>query len=130
MTLTKEQIIETLEHGISVASGFPDSKKAQIDLAIFRIALASLTAEPALTVGHGSDALAYRSLIQSFAPGTKLYTAPPAPLSVPTFDESKYALVPVEPTHEMLEAGDEQFGTYDVYRRMITAAPQQEVKNG
>ncbi|ELH6290401.1 hypothetical protein Q9Y60_001964 [Escherichia coli] len=39
-----------------------------------------------------------------------------------------YALVPVEPTHEMLEAGDEQFGTYDVYRRMITAAPQQEVK--
>ncbi|EMW2191274.1 hypothetical protein AAEQ27_001131 [Enterobacter hormaechei] len=36
-----------------------------------------------------------------------------------------YALVPVEPTHEMLEAGDEQFGTYDVYRRMIAAAPQQ-----
>ncbi|MFZ5231550.1 hypothetical protein ACOY6S_12865 [Enterobacter bugandensis] len=34
------------------------------------------------------------------------------------------ALVPVEPTHEMLEAGDEQFGTYDVYRRMIEAAPQ------
>lgn len=39
-----------------------------------------------------------------------------------------YALVPVEPTHEMLEAGDEQFGTYDVYRRMIAAAPQQETK--
>lgn len=39
-----------------------------------------------------------------------------------------YALVPVEPTHEMLEAGDEQFGTYDVYRRMITTASQQEVK--
>lgn len=35
-----------------------------------------------------------------------------------------YALVPVEPTHEMLEAGDEQFGTYDVYRRMIAAAPK------
>lgn len=39
-----------------------------------------------------------------------------------------WVLVPEEPTHEMLEAGDEQFGTYDVYRRMITAAPQQEVK--
>lgn len=39
-----------------------------------------------------------------------------------------WVLVPVEPTHEMLEAGDEQFGTYDVYRRMIAAAPQQEVK--
>ncbi|EHF4923188.1 hypothetical protein BOB30_000505 [Enterobacter hormaechei] len=36
--------------------------------------------------------------------------------------------VPEEPTHEMLEAGDEQFGTYDMYRRMIAAAPQQEVK--
>ncbi len=35
-----------------------------------------------------------------------------------------WVIVPVEPTHEMLEAGDEQFGTYDVYRRMIAAAPQ------
>ncbi|CZW49512.1 hypothetical protein ACVGXN_05850 [Enterobacter hormaechei] len=39
-----------------------------------------------------------------------------------------WVLVPEEPTHEMLEAGDEQFGTYDVYRRMIAASPQQEVK--
>lgn len=39
-----------------------------------------------------------------------------------------YVLVPEEPTHEMLEAGDDQFGTYDVYRRMIAAAPLQEVK--
>ncbi|WP_431612855.1 hypothetical protein, partial [Enterobacter chengduensis] len=39
-----------------------------------------------------------------------------------------WVLVPEEPTHEMLEAGDEQFGTYDVYRRMIATAPQQEVK--
>ncbi|WLW41038.1 hypothetical protein IBHPHPPA_00038 [Salmonella phage KKP 3828] len=39
-----------------------------------------------------------------------------------------WVLVPVEPTYEMLEAGDEQFGTYDVYRRMIAAAPQQEAE--
>ncbi|UOZ20033.1 DUF551 domain-containing protein [Enterobacter asburiae] len=39
-----------------------------------------------------------------------------------------WVLVPEEPTHEMLEAGDEQFGTYDVYRRMIAATPQQEAK--
>ncbi|MBW9453365.1 hypothetical protein [Citrobacter portucalensis] len=39
-----------------------------------------------------------------------------------------WVLVPEEPTHEMLEAGDEQFGTYDVYRRMVAASPQQEVK--
>ena len=38
-----------------------------------------------------------------------------------------WVLVPEEPNHEMLEAGDEQFGTYDVYRRMIAASPQQEV---
>ncbi|HAW7289567.1 TPA: hypothetical protein JLC94_001124 [Escherichia coli] len=93
-----------------------------------------------------------------------LYTAPPAPVSVPAamemdddfdsaFEHGKavgwnacraamlqgsdgnaqvipdgWVLVPEEPTHEMLEAGDEQFGTYDVYRRMIAAALQQEVK--
>ncbi|WP_409243381.1 hypothetical protein [Enterobacter cloacae] len=39
-----------------------------------------------------------------------------------------WVMVPEEPTHEMLEAGDEQFGTYDVYRRMISASPLQEVK--
>ncbi|WP_426724033.1 hypothetical protein [Enterobacter cloacae complex sp. 281B1] len=45
-----------------------------------------------------------------------------------------WVMVPEEPTHEMLEAvrgvgrnfRDEQFGTYDVYRRMIAASPQQE----
>ncbi|MFB4691500.1 hypothetical protein ACE3KV_19070 [Enterobacter hormaechei subsp. steigerwaltii] len=37
-----------------------------------------------------------------------------------------WVLVPEDPTHEMLEAGDEQFGTYDVYRRMIEAAPKLE----
>lgn len=37
-----------------------------------------------------------------------------------------WVMVPEEPTHEMLEAGDEQFGTYDGYRRMLAAAPQQE----
>lgn len=37
-----------------------------------------------------------------------------------------WVMVPEDPTHEMLEAGDEQFGTYDVYRRMIAASPQQK----
>ena len=39
-----------------------------------------------------------------------------------------WKLVPEEPTREMLEAGDAQFGTYDVYRQMISVAPQ-EVKS-
>ncbi|MCK6733050.1 hypothetical protein L8T14_07265 [Enterobacter bugandensis] len=52
-------------------------------LAAFKLALASLEAEPVITVGDdGGDALAYRRLIQTFAPGTKLYTASPAPVSV------------------------------------------------
>ena len=37
-----------------------------------------------------------------------------------------WVMVPEDPTHEMLEAGDEQFGTYDVYRRMIEAATKLE----
>lgn len=36
-----------------------------------------------------------------------------------------WKLVPEEPTHEMLEAGDAQFGTYDVYRRMIEAVSKE-----
>ncbi|GAB7454683.1 DUF551 domain-containing protein [Enterobacter roggenkampii] len=43
---TKEQLIERLQHRISVASGFPESEKAQMDLELARIALASLEAEP------------------------------------------------------------------------------------
>ena len=46
-------------------------------------------------------------------------------LNSPVIPEG-WVLVPEEPTHEMLEAGDEQFGTYDVYRRMIEAAPKLE----
>ncbi|MGP0902057.1 hypothetical protein [Serratia sp. CY76391] len=45
--------------------------------------LANREAQPVIVVGDdGGDALAYRRLIQSFAPGTKLYTAPPAPAVV------------------------------------------------
>ncbi len=46
MTFTKEQLIEKLKHRISVASEFPESEKAQMDLDLARIALASLEAEP------------------------------------------------------------------------------------
>ncbi|HGZ0358301.1 TPA: hypothetical protein ACSEI8_000175 [Enterobacter hormaechei] len=55
------------------------------------------------------------------------YIAPAQDAKSPVIPDG-WVLVPEEPTHEMLEAGDEQFGTYDVYRRMIAASPQQEVK--
>ncbi|MEQ4962859.1 hypothetical protein [Enterobacter hormaechei] len=55
-----------------------------------RIALASLEAEAAITVGDdGGDALAYRRLIQTFEPGTKLYTTPPAQVAVPDEEQCK-----------------------------------------
>ncbi|EBC4060113.1 hypothetical protein CWX89_003845 [Salmonella enterica subsp. enterica serovar 4,12:d:-] len=44
-TFTKEQLMEELQHRISVSSGFPESEKAQMDLELARIALASLEAE-------------------------------------------------------------------------------------
>lgn len=53
------------------------------------------------------------------------YIAPAQDGNSPVIPDG-WVLVPEEPTNEMLEAGDEQFGTYDVYRRMIAAAPQQE----
>ncbi|PLH54623.1 hypothetical protein B6J32_27595 [Klebsiella pneumoniae] len=47
-----------------------------------RMALAAMDSEPVIIVGDdGGDALSYRRLIQSFAPGTKLYRhAQPAPV--------------------------------------------------
>lgn len=253
---TKEQLIEKLQHRISVASGFPESEKAQIDLEVARIALASLEAEPVCVIDQSNldylksgadadvwpasrtemgDVLLYRTAPPAPANAEPvawlwshrkhpsevtlvrpedderadgahwsgwscqaLYAAPPATESVPDYPEvlpcpvmlepglrfgkgvntrtmlgalqrraeyhaeleamtpeqraehdagmkefaamlqgadgnspvipDGWVLVPEEPTHEMLEAGDEQFGTYDVYRRMIAAAPQQEVK--
>lgn len=52
------------------------------ELAAFR--LAALDSEPVIVVGDdGGDALSYRRLIQSFAPGTKLYAAPQSAPVVP-----------------------------------------------
>lgn len=53
------------------------------------------------------------------------YIAPAQDGNSPVIPDG-WVMVPEDPTHEMLEAGDEQFGTYDVYRRMIEAAPKLE----
>ncbi|EMW2143322.1 DUF551 domain-containing protein [Enterobacter hormaechei] len=94
---TKEQLIQKLKHRISVASGFPDSEKAKMDLELARIALASLEAEasgrnPVLAyadsyrdmANQGVESIPVWSVItdleRNIAP---LFTAPPAPVSVP-----------------------------------------------
>ena len=73
----------------------------------------SFTNEELAGMAHGDNpqANAYRDLLafQCNSPATP----------------DGWKLVPEEPTHEMLEAGDAQFGTYDVYRRMIEAVSKE-----
>ncbi|HHH4560060.1 DUF551 domain-containing protein [Enterobacter roggenkampii] len=85
-TITKEQLIEKLQHRISVASGFPESEKAQIDLELARIALASLEAGPVGYIDAEYADLIKSAHIESCSvysePGEgciALYAAPPAP---------------------------------------------------
>lgn len=46
-TITRVQLIEKLQHRIAVTANYPGVEEAQLDAAIFKIALASLEAEPA-----------------------------------------------------------------------------------
>ncbi|QHJ83430.1 MAG: hypothetical protein [Bacteriophage sp.] len=76
---TKEQLIERCEEAIASlkpCAGVAEAKcRACFEIALS--ALAGMEAEPVIIVGDdGGDALAYRRLIQSFEPGTKLYSAP------------------------------------------------------
>lgn len=94
-TFTKEQLIEKLQHRISVASGFPESEKAQMDLELARIALASLEAKPvsvnddmAYAFHHAiSDSSLGSDEVEEIKTGLRAafanVTAPPAPISVP-----------------------------------------------
>lgn len=132
-TITKERIElfvkSPLENGLT--------RGEQMELA--RIALASLEAEP---IGY-MNRFTGRVFSLDEQPGADtdtavyepVYAAPPAPV-VP----DGYALVPVEPTDEMIAAAmncedvlfnsDEsfcvQFG--NIYEAMLAAAPQHEVK--
>lgn len=45
-TITREQLIEKLQNRIAVTANYPGVEEAQLDAAIFKIALASLEAEP------------------------------------------------------------------------------------
>ncbi|ELP5684143.1 hypothetical protein QTT33_003131 [Salmonella enterica] len=139
-TITREQqkqiLIDTANHVISRDNTSPYSENLR-ELA--RIALASLEAEP---IGY-MNRFTGRVFSLDEQPGADtdtdvyepVYAAPPAPV-VP----DGYALVPVEPTDEMIAAAmscedvlfnsDEsfcvQFG--NIYESMLAAAPQHEVK--
>lgn len=90
-TFTKEQLMEKLQHRISVSSGFPESEKAQMDLELARIALASLKAEPVgeVVLGEYDDCGCHpdarvvciaadgQADWENFKDGTRLFTSPP-----------------------------------------------------
>lgn len=90
---TKEQLIEKLESRLAVTTHYPDFEEAQLDAQIFKIALEALTAgmeqEPVAWLLSGGGAKnnvsfdsgnAYADPLREVTP---LYTAPPAPVSVP-----------------------------------------------
>jgi len=92
-TITREQLIEKLKHRIAVTANYPDVEEAQLDAAIFKIAMASLEADPVAFIGQ--------RMLEEFIDGARscgrvwpevtdklsdenripLYTAPPAPVS-------------------------------------------------
>lgn len=72
----------TRERLAKIAAGRVDARRCNDDeIAMAITLLAAMGSEPVIIVGDDSgDALSYRRLLQSFAPGTKLYRhAQPAP---------------------------------------------------
>lgn len=96
-TFTKEQLIAKLQHRLAVATKYPDLEEAQFDAAIFKIALASLEAEPVGWRWSYGGKTNWR--LQDSTPGAgnnqnlnrviqPLYTATPAPV-VPDIQHSE-----------------------------------------
>ncbi|ECE3295204.1 DUF550 domain-containing protein [Salmonella enterica] len=82
-TITREQLIEKLQNRIAVTANYPGVEEAQLDAAIFKIALASLEAETVASCiiedGHMCVDGFCEYVDHSLPDGTyQLYTAPPA----------------------------------------------------
>ncbi|UBU94661.1 MULTISPECIES: hypothetical protein [Edwardsiella] len=102
-TITKEQLIKLLQHRISVAAKYPDIEEAQIDATVFKIALASVEADPVAYVDPVAfhNFSAYRSgktdnkhmgrewmWANPDAGLIPVYTVPPAPVSDPAVSDN------------------------------------------
>ncbi|HIH3525267.1 TPA: hypothetical protein ACYQO4_002541 [Escherichia coli] len=75
------QIRETLSKAAAQSDGGNLGYAMADAVKVIDGAIAAFGAEPVIVVGDdGADALSYRRLIQSFAPGTKLYAAPQLPV--------------------------------------------------
>lgn len=88
--LTKEQLIEEVKRKIAVAERYPDLDMARIEVDIFKIALAALTAEPVAWTDEQElrdvekDGFGYLFTVKPITPHAdpcrivKLFTVPPA----------------------------------------------------
>ncbi|MGX4980608.1 hypothetical protein [Enterobacter kobei] len=133
---TKEQLIEKLQHRIAVAAKYPDLEEAQLDAAIFKIALASLESEAVAWLLSGGGAKnnvsfdsgnAYADPLREVTP---LYTAPPAPVSVP--DEVTAEDCPAFVKYDVTDADEAWARGFNACRNaMLQGAdrPQNEPQN-
>ncbi|HBE7064690.1 TPA: hypothetical protein KMT60_002690 [Escherichia coli] len=83
-TFTKEQLIEIIKRNITVMDRYPDLVTAQMDLEVYKIALASLEAEPvAYIFKHPAGKLFWALTDESNkeqADVIPVYAAPPVPV--------------------------------------------------
>lgn len=118
MEFTKEQLIAKLQHRLAVAATYPDVEEAELDAAIFKIALASLEAEPVSEFYHEAswgwyeisegDKVPERSRIP-------LYRVPPAPISVPDDVSGSLAHAYKELTPTFMRNHIDVFERYGIY---------------
>ncbi|EHV6269634.1 DUF551 domain-containing protein [Escherichia coli] len=94
-TFTKEQLIEMIKRNITVMDRYPDLVTAQMDLEVYKIALASLEAEPvAKIIAHyplGID-VGKQKFVQAIGElpdfGGYLFAAPPAPIALESIENA------------------------------------------
>lgn len=118
-TFTKEQLIEMIKRNITAMDRYPDLVTAQMDLEVYKIALASLEAEPVAWkvtftqidreyntfTGMYSDKAEVERWVRLHkacnfrADITPLYTAQPVPVTT-----DGWVMVPKELTPEMMRA--------------------------
>ncbi|WP_340520861.1 DUF551 domain-containing protein [Escherichia coli] len=84
-TFTKEQLIEIIKRNITVMDRYPDLVTAQMDLEVYKIALASLEAEPVAWECGENIILFNPDTVEAYAKRAEispkpLYAAPPVPV--------------------------------------------------
>ncbi|WP_052259173.1 hypothetical protein [Enterobacter roggenkampii] len=127
---TKEQLIEKLQRRVAVTANYPDVEEAQLDAAIFKIALASLEAEAygyvhkaayeqAGSCGLSSDHEAYRDSPTHIA----VYTAPTAPVAL-TSGYSDFEEIWSSSTHPLTQDDEMKDFAWDIWNACRAAMLQ------